>query len=203
VLGSNITSIAPPDDDDTGAFEECVALESVIISHGISDIPDWTFAFCSSLTSITIPSSVTSIGTSAFQNCEALESVTIPDSVTFINAHAFADCEDLESVTIGNSVMLIDAQAFNGCSLTSVTIPNRVRTIGGNAFSCTSLTEVTLKWTTLTGVNVAANAFSGISLSPTLHVTSTFAALPSLGWADGATNVPWAGATWTIRVLTG
>ena len=51
------------------------AIQSVIITDGVTSIGYETFSYCSSLTSVTIPNSVTSIGYNAFSGCESLTSV--------------------------------------------------------------------------------------------------------------------------------
>ena len=109
-IGTLVTSI------DQGAFEGCVAMQSV-----------------------TIPDSVTSIGNYAFTGT-ALQNVTIPDSVTSIGNYAFQNCSALQSVTIGDSVTSIGNYAFTGTALQSVTIPDSVTSIGNGAFyNCIAL----------------------------------------------------------------
>ena len=81
----------------------------------VTSIEDGAFEGCVALESITIPDSVTSIGYSAFGGCVALESVTIPDRITFIRyraaryrAHsvedirngAFAGCPRLTKIVV-------------------------------------------------------------------------------------------------------
>ena len=51
------------------AFEECVALTSIVLPNSITSIEKMAFDSCQNLTSIIIPDSVTSIGMYAFQNC--------------------------------------------------------------------------------------------------------------------------------------
>ena len=75
------------------AFEECVALTSIVLPNSITSIKKRAFYSCQKLTSITIPDSVTSIGMYAFQNCYSLQEVTIPDSVMSIGERAFDYCK--------------------------------------------------------------------------------------------------------------
>jgi hypothetical protein len=59
------------------AFEDCVSLDSVILTDIIFKIYETAFRNCTSLTKITIPASVAKgIGASAFEGCTALDSVT-------------------------------------------------------------------------------------------------------------------------------
>ena len=128
------------------AFEDCIALKSVIIPDSVTSIGDYAFYSCSVLTSVTIPDSVTTIGEGAFYYCVALTSVTIPDNVTNIGESAFSYCYDLENVTLGNGITGLSNLMFAGCSsLTSITIPDSVTTIGGGAFyECIKLANVTI-----------------------------------------------------------
>ena len=145
-IGSGLTD---PAKFGTEVFRGCFGFASVIISSGVTEIPEGTFHTCTGLNSVTIPDSVTSIGGRAFWDCTALTSVTIPDSVTSIGDDAFYSCGALTSVTIGDSVTSIGWGAFWGCTaLTSVTIPSSVTTIDYGAFhSCTSLTTVNCRVT--------------------------------------------------------
>ena len=140
IIGNSVTSIDP------GAFVNCSGLTNIIISNSVTSIGSGAFQNCSALTSVIIPDSVTSIGDNAFSGCSGLTNVIIPNSVTSIGAGAFMGCSGLISVTIGNSVTSISASIFANCTgLTSVTIGNSVTSIGLGAFACCSaLTSVTI-----------------------------------------------------------
>ncbi len=128
------------------AFENKLALNSVMIGTNVTSIGIKAFFQCIQLTNITIPNSVTNIGTSAFQYCHFLKNITIPNSVTSIGEEAFLDCASLTSVIIPNSVTSIGNETFMICSsLTNVIIPDSVTSIGIDAFdSCTSLISITI-----------------------------------------------------------
>ena len=51
-----------------GGFSES-SFTKVTIANGITEIPDYSFAYCMNLTSIVIPESVTKIGSGAFEQC--------------------------------------------------------------------------------------------------------------------------------------
>ena len=156
VLSEGLTSIP------NFAFRNCSSLTSVSILNSVTTIGNNAFQNCSNLTSITIPNSVTSIGAYAFYNCSNLTSVTIPNSVTNIRFYAFCNCSSLTSVTIPSSVTSIEHDTFSNCySLTSVTIPNNVTSIGESAFSgCSSLTSVTIPNSV---TSIGGFAFNGCS----------------------------------------
>ena len=86
------------------------------LADGVTLIDTGAFENCSALASVIIGNSVASIGPGAFSGCSALTNITIPDSATYIGAGAFADCSGLINVTIGNSISDISYGAFNNCS---------------------------------------------------------------------------------------
>jgi hypothetical protein len=59
-------------------------VQKIVISKGITSIPDNAFKCFEKLTEVTIESGVKSIGKQAFYGCNALRKVTIPESVTSI-----------------------------------------------------------------------------------------------------------------------
>ena len=128
------------------AFADCTALTEITIPDSVTSIGRYVFSGCKSLTEIAIPDSVTSIGECAFAYCSALTEITIPNSVTSIDDCAFAFCTALTKITIPDSVTSIGCAAFNGCSaLTEITIPDSVTSIDYDAFSgCSALTEITI-----------------------------------------------------------
>ena len=139
-ISSSVTRI------DSGAFEDCKGLTSIIIPDSVTSIGNYAFYGCGGLTSIIIPDSVTSIGNYAFTHCTGLTDIIIPDSVTSFGNNAFRNCTRLTSITIPESVTSIGGLAFYGCTgLTSITIPYSVTSIGMYAFDkCTGLTSITI-----------------------------------------------------------
>ncbi len=125
-------------------YEHAGAINSVIISDGISHIGNRAFYGCSSLTEIALSNSVTNIGKFAFYGCKALTEITIPDSVTSIADSTFYGCKALTEIMIPDSVTSIAYAAFQNCSsLTEITIPGNVTSINGfTFFSCSALTEI-------------------------------------------------------------
>ena len=98
------------------AFENCTALESIVIKGNITTIRVRTFYGCSSLKSITLPESLERIdGTNAGNDCSSLEEIIIPDKVTTIGDKSFSFCTSLTKVTIGKSVTSIGKNCFNEC----------------------------------------------------------------------------------------
>ena len=60
---------------DTGAFENCTKIESVVFSSDLKTIGARAFYGCTAIEEINIPSSISSIGTNAFTGCSSLVSV--------------------------------------------------------------------------------------------------------------------------------
>ena len=113
-----------------------------IIPEGTTKVETGAFEECSDLKSIVIPNSVTIIGQDAFRDCESLCDVVIPDSVTEIWGSAFFNCPALTHIEIPNSVTKIASSAFSRTGLTSIDIPKSVESIGSYAFSHTPLEKI-------------------------------------------------------------
>jgi len=98
-----------------GMFYNCINLQTVIISEGVTEIGAAAFYGCSALTSITLPSTIEVIGWFAFRNCSALTTVTIPDSV--------------ENISFSPGFNR-DQDSFNGCSRLTLTSQAALRRRG-------------------------------------------------------------------------
>ena len=84
--GSNITSIGDC------CFQDCDALEYVILPDSVTRIERGAFITCEDLEYIYLPENLQYIGASAFCYCDQLSYVYVPDSVTEIGSYAFDDC---------------------------------------------------------------------------------------------------------------
>ena len=137
-IGDNVTSIS------RYAFEDCKALEEVIIPNKVETVGDCAFFYCEKLKKVTIGNSVTSIGSYAFSICKVLEEIVIPDNVEAVDNYAFLGCLKLQKATIGNSVTSIGNYAFSDCkALEEIVIPKSVTTVYWNAFDgCDNLKYV-------------------------------------------------------------
>ena len=76
---------------DAGAFEDCMALEEVVMSKNIKKIQARAFANCVYLKKIELPDQLLEIGEMAFAGTR-LEEITIPASVKCIDDSAFLNC---------------------------------------------------------------------------------------------------------------
>ena len=101
-----------------GPFEDCNALESVIISENFTILESQAFANCSNLREVKLPESLNYIGYKAFSNCSSLESIVIPQNVSSIRENAFLNCVSLASIEIKNNDeydLYIYDNSFEGC----------------------------------------------------------------------------------------
>ncbi|MCR4915066.1 MAG: leucine-rich repeat protein [Prevotella sp.] len=88
------------------------SLQSVVVSEGVTTIPDDFVNQCRALTSVSIPEGVTSIGVTAFGGCTALTEVVIPSTVTNIGENAFVQT-GLQRIEVKNPTPIeINADCF-------------------------------------------------------------------------------------------
>lgn len=146
---------------DSGAFESCHRLKSIVIPNTITDIKDYAFINCYSLVSVSIPKSVTSIGMGAFAGCRNLIKVDFAsiESLCAIKfegdvsnplcyaKHLYINGEKITKLNFPDSINEIGDYAFVGCEdIISITIPVFVKRIGKEAFkSCIKVTEINVE----------------------------------------------------------
>ena len=130
----------------SGAFEDCISLESIEIPNTVTEIYASAFRGCSSLKTITLSKGLFSIGSKCFQNCTSLESVSIPSTVSSLGAGMFNGCSSLETVVLGKSITKMGEELFKGCSaLKEVTIEKGCGLVSAKAFqNCISLTNINI-----------------------------------------------------------
>ena len=133
IIPNSVEAINSSSSYDSGAFSYCDNLQKVVIGDGLKAIKNYTFVHCPKLESVVIGESVESIGSHAFSS-GGLKTVVIPDSVASIGYEAFCDCKLLSAVKLGNGLKTIDSGAFNDCdSLLSIEIPDSVETINSSS----------------------------------------------------------------------
>lgn len=149
---------------ESGAFYNCVTLESFVISDNIKEIGYHAFYGCSTLKSLIIPKTVLSIGEEAFAECTGLSKIDILGNLTYGNkafdkctGELYINCSRIPDATynvsrqkwdnapflgasfskiiFGQSVNYIGKNSFRDCqNMPSIHIPSNVRQIGDNAF---------------------------------------------------------------------
>ena len=140
-----------------GAFEDCLALESVSFPDGLQTIGDNAFSNCDALQSVSFPDGLQTIGDYAFSRCDALKSVSFPDDLQTIDNRVFYDCKALQSFSASAThptFRIVDGVLFTADGKTLVAypvgrkaetyrVPDGVETIGKNAFyTCDALKSV-------------------------------------------------------------
>lgn len=107
-----------------GAFYECVALNSVVVSETVQSIGESAFEGNHSLAELTLSEGLVSIGIGAFWDCSGLLSVNIPSTVTFIGSGAFRYCGSSITVNSDNqNYSNLDGVLFNKNQTILIQIP--------------------------------------------------------------------------------
>lgn len=107
------------------SFQECMALKTVVLEDGITEIGNYAFFQCG-ITSVSIPKSVQRIGLAAFQNCNMLTQLTIESGN-------------------GEADLTIEDWAFAWAPVTSLYFPKRVVSIGFATFKNHNATSITFE----------------------------------------------------------
>lgn len=136
VLSAGLTTI--PD----SAFRDCRNLERVTISADDTVIGSNAFSTCSALKTVSVSGSIASIGTSAFASCWSMTDIALPEGLTEIGSRAFFNCSDLALSALPDSVQIIASEAFSGChGLTLSALPASLVQLGEGAFEyCSGIT---------------------------------------------------------------
>lgn len=118
----------------------------VIISEGVTSIPNYCFRFSNS-TKITLPSSLTSVGNESFWDCtgELHLNCNIPngeyewseDEDGFYNSgNCWLGGNNFSKIIIGDNVTSLGDYSFYNCKATEIVLGQNVNNIGKYAFSC-------------------------------------------------------------------
>ena len=156
----------------TNAFSGCSNLSEVVFPENLETIEYCAFKNCTSLISLTIPKTTTTILDGAFEGCTSLKTINIPQGITKICNSTFWNCDSLETISLPNSVLAIDSYAFSGCSsLKNIDLSENLESIGRFAFlDCYGLTEITLPAKVK---SIGINVFSGCNWLTKITFLST------------------------------
>ena len=117
------------------AFQNCTALQSIILPERLQNIGNYAFKNCAALQSINIPQGITKIGEQTFYSCAALQSITLPEGLQAIGNYTFYECTALENVILPEELTSIGNNAFYGCPLKDITcLATTPPAIGYNTF---------------------------------------------------------------------
>ena len=153
-----VNSMNPSTDCCTGA---------IVLSTSITIIEKGAFQDCTALQRVIIPSNVVSISSQAFERCAQLVTVRIPQSMVHIDDRSFADCFALETPVLPSSLTLIGNETFYGCSSMEgdITIPVNVQSIGNRSFyGCAGLRRIIVLSEAMTSIGM--EAFGSSSVGP-------------------------------------
>ena len=155
------------------AFENCVALTSIIIPDSVKDIGNFAFSNCPNLKDIKIGLGVERIGFAALESTQYYNDLSnwkdgkvlylgsllyrakkdisgdyiIEDGTKSICQEAFDGCTELTGITIPQSVTKIYSSAFGGCSnLENISIGSKIDYIGNMAFLTTKYYDNLDNW---------------------------------------------------------
>lgn len=124
--------------------------KKIIVSEGITEIPDNTFKSFD-MEEIELPDTIKTIGSAAFSCCSSLKSITIPEGVTEIKDNCFEVCRKMEEVVLPDSVVSIGTWAFNevGSYLSNGTgakirLSSQLQSIGQYAFYEANIAEINI-----------------------------------------------------------
>lgn len=175
------------------AFSRYFSLRHVVLTEGITALPERVFWACSSLRCLILPNGVEFIGAGALNSMYSLSllslplsltdiqslglsavyglnDIIIPDGLTTIGSSAISTVRGLTYVALPDSVTSIGATAFYNCSnlkildLTDFTDPADVPTLANtNAFSGTALTEIWVSSAEMKAAFSAATNWSSFS----------------------------------------
>lgn len=158
-----------------------------------SQIETGVFDGCTSLPSIVIPSSVTTINDNAFNNCSSLKSLTFNgNNVISIGTNAFnlafSPSGWNRAITLPNSVETIGANAFNESKILYITIGTNITSIGNKAFAWSTLEEMTILATT--PPTLGSGSFNRTNIT-SIYVPdeSVNAYKTTSGWSDYASII--------------
>ena len=159
----------------TGAFADCITLESVVLPSTLTSIGETPFAKCENLSSISVDENNTKfhsqgnciIETATKTLVQGCNNSVIPNdgSVKTIGSNAFKQLTGLKKIVIPNSVTRIEANAFYQCnSLEEMTIPfvgnildGTSNTNFGYIFGYTNITSHGLIPTSLKKITITGN----------------------------------------------
>jgi len=127
--GNPVTSIY------TKAFQDYIAVETVIIPASVTNIKTYAFAGCTSLKTVIFEgdSMLASIEAEAFWKCTSLNDITLPSRLTTVGAGTFNECSSLTSINLPNNLKTLETQTFMDTGLTSIDLAN-VTTLKSKVF---------------------------------------------------------------------
>lgn len=126
------------------AFARCTALQNVVLSECLTNIPSRCFQRCKSLKRIYIPEGVTIISSEAFDSCSSLTDVGLPSTLKTVGNNAFS-WSGLKSVDVPEGTTTLKSACFQGCdSLNYVVLPSSLTECASNILDQTEEKNITI-----------------------------------------------------------
>ena len=129
---------------ESGAFNGCTNLKTVVVPEGVETIADEAFIGCTELLTVSLPDGLTKIGSSAFQSASKLFAIRLPETLTEIESFAFRYCSSLRSVVLPANIQKLGAQTFMLTGLNTLNIPAKVTSVGETVVCGRSLLSVSV-----------------------------------------------------------
>lgn len=117
-----------------GCFQECTALESIVLPEGLETIENCAFFGCTALKKIVFPNSLKKLAYGAFCDCSALTSVTFGSGLTEVGSYCFTRCTSLKTINWGDNMTSVSDYCFYKTAVTVVDLPERFTSVGRNSF---------------------------------------------------------------------
>lgn len=118
------------------------SIETITLPSKIRIIQSGTFEGCEKLSSVVIPDVVEEIKDSAFARCFSLKLCSFPKHLNNIDNNAFCYTA-LEEISLPIGLRRIGEGAFKSSKIRKVTLPSSLKIIGNDAFAdCRELSEI-------------------------------------------------------------
>ena len=148
---------------ESGAFNGCTNLKTVIVPEGVETIADEAFKGCTELLTVSLPDGLTKIGSLAFQSASKLFAIRLPETLTEIESFAFRYCSSLRSVVLPANIQKVGAQTFMLTGLNTLNIPAKVTSVGetvvcGRSLLSVSVTSGNTKYNSADNCNAIINS---------------------------------------------
>lgn len=141
----------------------------IVISDGITMIPDEAFMDFDQLEEVIIPNSVTHIGKAAFKGCKSLKRVELPNQLQILDDFVFSECSSLEEITIPSSLHYYAYGLFSHCHhLKKINTHDEINYINDLAFyNCKSLENFSIPRDV---TSIHQMAFMGCNSIRSIHI---------------------------------
>ena len=129
------------------SFDECMSLKSIEVPKNV-EIGVAAFNNCKALNSVILNDGVKLDGGSIFNNCENLEYVKLPNDLKNIPASSFKNCFSLKEIEFPKTLKSIENNAFECCPLVNLDFPESLETIKERAFDATNIQRIIVRGNT-------------------------------------------------------